>query len=145
MGLFSRQRKPTPLNPLRDELARDLRALTARCVGEHPDRDDYRGILTRVDELLEGQRPRLLAFATLDLDAPVVDLPRLHEALGVLSAVQHLPRMVYALGEVLEQEKRDRALKPLQERARELLIRLEDLGHTWLLRQEELLGELGPD
>lgn len=142
MGIFSRQRPPSPLNPLRDELVRDLRALARRCVGEHPTEHEYRGILGRVESLLDGQRPRLDALARLDLDLVRRDLPALQEGLSLLTAAQHLPRMVYAMGEVLHQEKEDATLRPLQEQARELLIRLEDLTHAWLLRHEELLGRL---
>lgn len=143
MGLFSRQKKPSPLNPLRDEVVKDLRLLVSRCVSEHPREHQYRGILGRVEELLEGQRPRLDALARLDLDANVLDLEQLHAGLEALGAAQHLPRMVFALAEVLHQEKKDKKLRPLQERAHELLIRLEDLAHAWILRQEERLGELG--
>lgn len=145
MGLFSRQRKPTPLNPLKEALVRDLRQLVARCVSEHPREHQYRGILGRVEGLLEGQRPRLDALAALDLDAPVVDLEQLHAGLEALGAAQHVPRMIYALAEVLQQEKKDGRLRPLQERAQDLLIRMEDLAHAWILRQEERLGELGAE
>lgn len=142
MGLFSSKRPPSALNPLRDQLVRDLRALARRCAQEHPAEHEYRGILTRVGSLMEGQGPRLDALSEWDLDQRRTDPAALHEGLQVLTGAQHLPRMVYAVGAVLEQEKRDRRLGPLQEQARELLIRLEDLTHAWLLRHEELLGGL---
>ena len=93
MGLFSSKRPPSALNPLRDQLVRDLRALARRCAQEHPAEHEYRGILTRVGSLMEGQGPRLDALSEWDLDQRRTDPAALHEGLQVLTGAQHLPRM----------------------------------------------------
>ena len=125
------------LTSLRDALVRDLRQLAYGAPDALPEDVALKGILGRVDPLLAAQAPHIDALAGLDLlgsaDEDAQDL-----VFEVLTRVLHVPRMVMALGEVLRQDTKSEALRPLQQEAARAAARIQLLARLWALRQAGL-------
>jgi hypothetical protein len=125
---------PPPLNPDRDEVAQGLRDLVRRYATCEPEELELKGILDRAPALLEAQLPRVDVFASLDLDS-LAELEGQEQILEAFSRASHIPNMILALGEVMDQEQNTRALDPLATEALELLGRLESLLQRWAMHQ----------
>lgn len=123
------------LTALRDALVRDLRRLAFDAPDALPDDVALKGILGRVDPLLAAQAPHIDALERLDLLAPAHDLEAQERVLEVLTRVLHVPRMVIAMGEVLRQDTKSDALRPLQQEAARTAARIQHLARLWTLRQ----------
>lgn len=144
MGLFSRRRIPD-LNPLRDEVLQELRGLVADFGKVFPAEQRFRGILERAPSLVEGQLPRLDAFGELDLEREVKDPLEQEDVLTTLGGAQHIPQMIQSLAKVLQEEKQDRCLLELHDRAGQVGVRLEGLIHLWVLKNGGLDALLGDE
>lgn len=117
---------------LRDSIVRELRRLAHDAPDALPDDVKLKGILGRFGPLLESQAAHVDALATVDLEA---DDPEAQErVLEVLSRALHVPRMVVAMGEVLRQDTKSQALRPLQQDAARAAAGLQRLARLWALR-----------
>ncbi len=126
---------PEGLITQRDLVVRRLRALNP-LVGEHlPGDVELRGILGRTRDLLEGQAPSIDALVELDLSRPAAGRAEQVHVIEVLNRALHLPRMVLALGRVVEQETKQKTLEPALAEARRAAAALHDLAQRWLVRQ----------
>ena len=123
---------------LRDALVRDLRQLAFGAPDALPDDVALKGILGRADPLLAAQAPHIDALAALDLLSPADDAEAQERVLEVLTRVLHVPRMVMAMGEVLRQDTKSEALRPLQQEAARAAARIQHLARLWALRQAGL-------
>lgn len=126
------------LTTLRDALVRDLRRLAFGAPDALPDDVALKGILGRADPLLAAQAPHIDALAALDLLSPADDAEAQERVLEVLTRVLHVPRMVMAMGEVLRQDTKSEALRPLQQEAARAAARVQHLARLWALRQAGL-------
>jgi hypothetical protein len=121
---------------LRDALVADLRRLSGAAPEAFPEEVKRKGILERAGPLLAAQAGHIDALAALDLGA--TGSAARARVLEALTRALHIPRMVIALGEVLRQDTKSEALRPLQEQAARLAARLQGLGQLWALHQAGL-------
>jgi hypothetical protein len=128
------------LELLRAAVVRDLRRLATDAPDSLPDDAPLKGILGRSESLLEAQAKHIDALEALDL----LDTdPGGHDhALETFTRCMHVPRIVVALAEVLRQDKKSDALRPMQEDAARVAARIQHLVRAWALRQA---GELRED
>lgn len=129
-----------PLNQWRDDYVSRLRALIERFRGSHP--GDLKGILGRGTDLVDGQLPALDRLAGLDLEVVTATPDAARDAVAVLYRSQHLPTMLIAMSRVLEQQEKDKALRPVAVEAQSLAAELAALTQAWVMLHQE---ELGPD
>ena len=121
---------------LRDSIVAELRRLAGEAPDALPDDVKLKGILGRFGPLLETQTADIDALATVDLDA---EGPEEQErVLEVLSRALHVPRMVVAMGEVLRQDTKSTALRPIQQEAARAAASIQRLARLWALRQAGL-------
>lgn len=121
---------------LREEVVRELRRLVGDTPDALPDDVKLKGILGRFGPLLESQAGHIDALAQVDLGADGRDAQE--RVLEVLSRALHVPRMVVAMGEVLRQDTKSTALRPLQEDAARAAATIQRLARLWALRQAGL-------
>ena len=125
------KKAPLPsLNARRDAYVATMRALCVRLPRELP--ADLDGILGRSAALLETQQVNLDRLETLDFEGGS-DPNRVFHA---LVRAEQLPRMVLAMGEVLLQQEKDKALRPIQRDCLNLARELVSLTKTWVLTHQ---------
>ena len=121
---------------LRDSIVAELRRLAGDAPDALPDDVKLKGILGRFGPLLESQTAHIDALATVDLAAD--SQAEQERVLEVLSRALHVPRMVVAMGEVLRQDTKSTALRPLQQDAARAAASIQRLARIWALRQAGL-------
>lgn len=121
---------------LREAIVRELRRLAGDTPDALPDDVKLKGILGRFGPLLESQVAHIDALAQVDLGAE--GRAAQERVLEVLSRALHVPRMVVAMGEVLRQDTKSTALRPLQEDAARAAASIQRLARLWALRQAGL-------
>ena len=130
------------LNARRDAYVSAIRALLARFPEALP--ADQKGILGRAGDVLSTQEPVLERLDDLDLEgSPTREEAR--EVAEVLLRAQHLPRMILAFGQVLLQEEKSRALRPVEQEALLLARDLAFFTQEWAERHQDLLDLVDPD
>lgn len=122
-----------PLNARRNVYTRSMRALMEELPGAMP--ADAKGILGRLEAIVDAQRPALDALDALDLDHGT---PSEDTALAIIRA-QQLPRMILAFGEVLVQDEKDHSLRPIQARCIALAQGLVFFSAEWFERHQDQL------
>lgn len=124
------------LPALRDSIVRELRRLAGDTPDALPDDVKLKGILGRFGPLLESQAANVDALAAVDLAAEGSEAQE--RVLEVLARALHVPRMVVAMGEVLRQDTKSTALRPLQQDAARAAASIQRLARLWALRQAGL-------
>jgi hypothetical protein len=124
------------LRRVRDEVVRELRRLAEGAPDDLPEDVPLKGILGRAEDLLAAQRPNIDALASFDLLAG--DAEAHERLLEVLARALHVPRMVVALGAVLEQDTKSEALRPVQQDAARVVTRIQQLYRLWALKHAGL-------
>jgi hypothetical protein len=121
------------LNARRDTYTRGMRALMEEVPGAMP--RETKGILGRMEAIIDAQRPALDTLDGLDLDN---GRPSEEAAMAIVRS-QQLPRMILAFGEVLVQDEKDESLRPIQIRCLELARGLAFLSAEWFERHQDKL------
>lgn len=119
----------------RDLVVRRLRALPVLLSEHLPTDVPLSGILGRARELLEAHLPALEALEALDLSRPAAGRTAQAEVVAALNRALHLPRMVLAMGRVVQQETKRRSLDPVEAEARRAAGAVHALAQRWLVRQ----------